>query len=148
LATYGKVFFYEVFVYDAATNATIAHEFMQLNPKGYPSGSLPASKKTKYWEPVYDLSMNQLTGNAPGGLGTTNLYYLFSNNPGGTDWVPIRRVPLPGADDRVPDSREVIFDLNKDMHSIPLLGTDKLVLDVLGSSRYGWLNSSIFLHIE
>jgi len=151
LATYGKVFFYEVFVYDVSTGATIAHEFMQLNPKGYPSGSLSASEKTKYWEPVYDLSMNQITGNAPGGLGAINLFHLNSEiktGNAGTDWEPKRRAPRPAVDTRVSDSREVIFDLNKDMHSIPLLGTDKLVLDVLGSSRYGWLNSSIYLHIE
>lgn len=151
LATYGKVFFYEVFVYDAATNATIAHEFMQLNPQGYPSGSLPASKKTKYWEPVNDLIGTQLTGNVPGGFGSVPLYHLNSEiktGTAGTSWDPVRPVPRPQPDPRYSDSREVIFDFNKDMHSIPLLGTDKLVLDVLGSSKYGWLNSSVFLHIE
>jgi len=150
LATYGKVFFYEVFVSDATTGATIAHEFMQLNPKGYPSGSMPAGDKTKFWEPVNDLIGNQITGNAPGGLGAINLYHLNSfltTGTAGTFWYP-KRKPLSLPDDRISDSREVIFDLNKDMHRVPLIGTDNLVLDVLGSSRHGWLNSSIYLHIE
>ena len=145
-----KCFFYEVFVYDAATNATIAHEFMQLNPQGYPSGSIPASIKTKFWEPVNDLIGNQLTGNAPWGLGAINLFHLnseISTGIAGTDWVPVS-FPLDPTSRYISDSREVIFDLNINMHSIPLLGTDKLVLDVLGSPRYGWLNSSIYLHIE
>ena len=148
LSIYGKVFFYEVVVYDASIGSLpIAHEFMQLNPRGYPSGSMPASNKTKYWEPVNDLIGNQITGNAPGGLGSYPLYYLNSSlttgNPGGV-WEPSL---IPGVQ-FYSDSREVIFDFPVNMHSIPLTGSDKLVLDVLGSSRYGWLNSSIYLHLE
>lgn len=112
---------------------------------------MPASKKTRFWEPVNDLIGTQLTGNVPGGFGSVPLYHLNSEiktGTAGTSWDPVRPVPRPQPDPRYSDSREVIFDFNKDMHSIPLLGTDKLVLDVLGSSKYGWLNSSIYLHIE
>lgn len=146
LSIYGKVFFYEVVVYDASIgSAPIAHEFMQLNPQGYPSGTAP--NKTIYWEPVNDLFTNQIYGDAPGGLGSYPLYYLNSSlttgNPGGV-WEP----SLISGVQFYSDSREVIFDFPVNMHSIPLTGSDKLVLDVLGSSRYGWLNSSIYLHIE
>jgi len=146
LSIYGKVFFYEVLVYDTSISATpIAHEFMQLNPQGYPSGT--ATSKTAYWDPVSDLLGNHINGDAPGGLGLYPLYYLNANLPNGTDWFPFSFPPDPSSTYTC-DSREVIFDLPVNMHSIPLTGSDKLVLDVLGSSRHGWLNSSIYLHLE
>lgn len=141
LTTYGKVFFYEVFVTDQSTGNVIAHEFMQLDSQGYPSGSLSASQKSPHWNPVNDLGGTQMTGNAPGGLGSIPLYFLNANQPNGTIWTPL-------VGSHICDSREVIFDLPVNMHRVPLIGTDNLVLDVLGSSRHGWLNSSIYLHIE
>lgn len=109
LSIYGKVFFYEVAVYDASISSVpIAHEFMQLNPQSYPSGTAP--NKTIYWEEVRDRLTNPIYGDAPGGLGSFSLYHLNSflttGIPGGA-WNPaLTGTPY------ICDSRVYVFKVN------------------------------------
>lgn len=144
LATYGKVFFYEVIVHDASTGGLVAHDYMHIKTTTLPSFPQGPNDPpfNPDWNPVNDLTGNQIQGIAPGGIGTIPLYYLYKGIPGGTIWNYLIKYT------NQCDSREVVFDLPLVMNTLPLQGTDYLELDIVGSTDYGWLNASLHLQLH
>jgi len=140
LATYGKVFFYEVFVTDSSTNANVAHAILHPEIKTLPNG---AGILSPDWQNVDDLLGNHLTGNIPGGFGAAKLYYYKTTLPGYLETY----FTIGDPSDDVCDSREVVFDLPTAMNKVSLPGGKTLHLGVLESSLYGWVNSSLYLSL-
>lgn len=139
LYQYGKVFFYEVEVYDKNTGAlvlsTLMHPFIETLPNG--------PKPDDGWKPVEDLGGNHLYGDMPNGV-SVPLYFYNNNLPNGTDW-DIARDPLWG---NQCDSREVVFEVPAAMpYEVDIDGLYKLRLGFFASGQTGWVNSALHLYL-
>lgn len=131
LRDYGKVFFYEVRVFQASNNAFVGTYI--LHPEISTIGTTTA------WETVKDLGGTALSGFVQP-LGTSfELYYYNANFQGGTKWDPT----LP-KDVNKCDSREVVFRVPQPLHTHTLMGKT-LSLHVTQNPYTFWQNSSLDL---
>ncbi len=136
LREYGKIFFYEVNVFDAATNAFVGTFIMHPEIENLTGNYNPE------WTPVTDMGGNHLQGDAPT-LGMHDLYYYKSSQVTGTVWDPMDHT------NDLCDSREVVFFIPQNLHEIPIPGgLNTLKLGIAQSSRYLWLNSALTLVVE
>ncbi|UUV20742.1 hypothetical protein [Paenimyroides aestuarii] len=139
LYEYGKVFFYEVEVYDKFTGSLVTTALLHPEIKTLPTGSDPDQN----WQPVLDSWGNHSQGNAPA-LGTLDLYYYNDLSINGTVWN-INGNPSNGQC----DSHEIVFDVPQSLklHKVDIDGTYKLSLDFLQNSLWLWQNSALYLHV-
>ena len=104
LRDYGKVFFYEVNVFEAATGAFVGTYILHPEIKTLPTGPAPNGN----WQPVLDTpGGTQLQGTMPP-LGSYNLFYYNngSNPPAPTSYDPDPANSNPD----ICNSYEVVFD--------------------------------------
>lgn len=139
LYNYGKVFYYEVEVYDKFTNALLVTTLIHPEIKTLPTGPLPNHD----WKPVQDMAGNPLQGYVPGWT-NLDLYYYNAGLPTGTIWNG------PSGGGHKCDSREIVFDvpysLNLDERPIPG-GSYKLTLNFLQNNFLLWQNSALRLSV-
>ena len=136
LKTYGKVFFYEVNVYDKTTGAPVL-----LGQIMHPEIETLTVNYNPDWKPVMS-GATHVQGDAPT-LGMRDLYYYYANLPTGTIWDPMNF-----ANDKC-DSREVVFYVPENLHKIPIPGgLNTLHLYIAQSSMHLWLNSALALSVE
>lgn len=143
LREYGKVFFYEVEVYDSAgvmVLSTLMHPEINTLPSG------PLGLRDKGWKPVKDLGGNLLSGAIPGIAATAPLYYFHDTRPGvpqDTQWD----IAAP-FDGNLCNSREVVFDVGTGVpHEVDIDSTYKLKLGFFASGQTGWINSALHLTV-
>jgi len=136
LQDYGKIFFYEVNVYDKVTGAFIMSTMMHPYIGTLPTGSNPDPG----WVPVTDQIGNQLQGNVPT-LGGFDLYYFYSNI-GGTQW----NIANP-FNSNLCDSREVVFDVPMPLHEVQIDPNFKITLGFSATGQTGWVNSALYLNV-
>ncbi|HLW41357.1 MAG TPA: hypothetical protein VKY82_03215 [Flavobacterium sp.] len=147
LRTYGKVFFYEVNVYDKITNAPVLlGQIMHPEIQTLPTGPLPNAD----WKHVTDMSSNVVQGHIPP-LGDFDLYYYYANLPNGTVWDMYYIInEIPGFNRC--DSREVVFDIPHSwkLYEVPIPGStsSKLLLEIWQNSQWLWRNASLRLAVE
>lgn len=141
LREYGKVFFYEVHVYDKFTNALVHTAIMHPKIETLPSGS-----NYPDWKEVKDLGGNHILGTIPVLGSPAGLYFYNAGLPNGTVW-DMNNLLTPGTNRC--DSREVVFDVQHLYESpIPGGGGAKLVLDIAQNSQYLWRNASLHLSVQ
>jgi len=138
LRHYGKVFFYEVNVYDHNTGAPVLlGQIMHPEIK-----TLPTNPD---WKEVRDMSSSVVQGHVPT-LGDFDLYYYYANI-GGTVWdMYYIYTETPGFNRC--DSREVVFDIPMPLHEVYLPNGSRLVLEIWQNSRWLWRNASLRLAVE
>lgn len=140
LYEYGKVFFYEVEVYDSTTGTLVLSTLMHPEINTLPSGKLDPG-----WKRVRDLSGNPLSGNIPGFAATAPLFYFHDTTqpmPQDTQWNIA--APFNG---NLCNSREVVFDVTNVPHEVDIDGTHKLKLGFFASGQTGWVNSALHLTV-
>lgn len=141
LREYGKVFFYEVEVYDS-TGALVLTTLMHPEIKTLPSG--PPDLRDQGWKRVKDLGGNLLSGAIPGLAATAPLYYFHDTRPGvpqDTQWD----ISAP-FDGNLCNSREVVFDVGNGIpHEVDIDGIYKLKLGFFATGQTGWINSALYL---
>ena len=143
LQEYGKVFFYQVEVYDSA-GVMVLSTLMHPEIKTLPSG--PPHLRDQGWKPVKGLGGNLLSGAIPGIAATAPLYYFHDDRPGvpqDTKWDIA--APFNG---NLCNSREVVFDVGTGVpHEVDIDGTYKLKLGFFASGQTGWINSALHLTV-
>ena len=135
---YGKVFFYEVNVFEAG--AFVGTYFMHPEIQNLPNPSTAA-----YWKPITNSSM-QVQGNMPP-LGNFDLYYIDNPNVGFTTWNP--NYGLGSPNDNECDSHEVVFHVPMPLHAQTISGSVPKTLG-MGFTHNPftlWLNSSLTLGV-
>jgi len=136
LRTYGKVFFYEVNVYDKNTGAPVL-----LGQIMHPEIETLTVNYNPEWNPIMSGGV-QVQGDAPT-LGPRDLYYYYAGLPNGTQWDPMYD------NNDLCDSREVVFYIPENLHTIPIPGgLNTLRLYIAQSSMHLWLNSALALRVE
>ena len=131
LRDYGKIFFYEVRVFQASNNAFVGTYI--LHPEISTIGTTTA------WKTVKDLGGTALTGFVQP-LGTNiSLYYYDVGLQNGTDWNVNN-----GKGDNECDSREVVFRVPQPLHTHTIMGKT-LSLHVTQNPNTFWQNSSLDL---
>lgn len=144
LRQYGKVFFYEVHVFDAATNAFLQTEI--LHPKIVTIGDPNA-----HWQQVMDNNPTPapIQGTVPILGSSVGLYYYYDTTmpaPQETIWNgPIYTPSNPSEC----NSREVVFDADHlNLDERPLPGGARLKLGIAQNSQWLWQNASLYLSLE
>jgi|GEM_PF-1292502 len=143
LANYGKIFFYEVHVYDKVTGALVLSTMMHPKIETLPTGS----NVDTGWKPVDYLSGNHLTGNVPT-LGNFDLYYFYDDTlpSPGTQWD----ITNPSSSVHRCDSREVVFDVPAAVapYEVQIDPVFKVTLDFFATGQTGWVNSALYLNLH
>ncbi|WLD24123.1 hypothetical protein NU10_01640 [Flavobacterium dauae] len=145
LANYGKIFFYEVHVYNKVTGALVLSTMMHPKIQTLPNGITLPSDVDPGWKPVTDLSgTNHLTGNVPG-FGNFPLYYFNANISGGTQWDFSASYNVNKC-----DSREVVFDVPAAVapYEVQIDPVFKVTLDFFATGHTGWVNSALYLNLH
>lgn len=145
LRDYGKVFFYEVNVFEAATGTFVDTYFLHPEIKTLPTGSTPNNN----WEKVLDTpgGTQQLQGNMPP-LGSYDLfYYVNVANP----LNPTQFTTSPGSSSlNVCNSYEVVFDAPPHLAVQAINGSvPKLI--AMNFSQHPttfWINSALSLSVH
>lgn len=146
LANYGKIFFYEVHVYNKVTGALVLTTMMHPKIQTLPNGITLPSDVDPGWKPVTDLSgTNHLTGNVPG-FANFPLYYFYTNISGGTKW----NISNPAKWGNECDSREVVFDVPAAVapDEVQIDPVFKVTLDFFATGHTGWVNSALYLNLH
>lgn len=139
LEEYGKVFFYEVEVYDKSSGALVLSTFMHPYIETLPSGLKPDNN----WQKVEDINGIHRYGNMPNGV-SVPLFYYNDPNITSTYW-DIANSPYNG---NQCDSHEVVFEVPADMpYEVDIDGTYKLRLGFFATGQTGWINSALYLHL-
>lgn len=142
LKEYGKVFFYEVNVWEIGNfiGTYLMHPYIETVQ---PNANIP-TQMGGLWHEVTDLGSQPLTGLAPDG----NDYplYFYWNQSWGNGTVYDYQQGIIGGE--LCDSREVVFQIPPDMHSYTLPNGQHLNMYILQNSRYLWLNSMVVVGIE
>jgi|SRR5690554_3257951 len=144
LRQYGKVFFYEVNVYDKTTNAPVL-----LNHIMHPEIET-IHDPNMHWVRVEDQVGNHIHETIPLLGVSTGLYYYYDNTlpSPGTVWDLYNTAP--GYNKC--DSREVVFDIPQSLklHEMPIPGSasSKLLLEIWSSTPYLWINSALRLSVQ
>ena len=148
LREYGKVFFYEVNVFEAGT---FIGQYI-MHPE---ISTLPNNTSEAYWKPVTDQWGNQIQGDMPL-LSSFDLYYIDNPNVQWTDWDPNFGVGSPGNPasplDNECDSHEVVFYLppGMNLHSQAITGGSVPKSLYMGFTHHPftlWQSSSLDLRI-
>lgn len=145
LRQYGKVFFYEVHVFDAATNAFLQTEIM--HPK---IETIHSPDPKIHWKPVMDNSSPSVhIGGTVPVLGLpADLYYYYDDTmlpPQETIW----NGPNGPNSGRECNSREVVFDVDAyNLYKKSLSGGAQLKLGIFQNSQWLWQNASLHLSLE
>ena len=136
LRDYGKVFFYEVNVFNAATNAFVGKYILHPEIQTLYPGS------GAYWNPVQNQTGTQLKGFVQPLGGNFDLYYYDNPNIAQTQWL---NIGTPGANQS--DSFEVVFDVPPMYtHTITSGGATKTLSLYITQNPYTfWQNSSLDL---
>lgn len=139
LYEYGKVFFYEVEVFDKSSGALVLSTFMHPYIETLPFGP----KHDGNWQKVEDINGTQMYGDMPNGT-SVPLFYYNDLNITGTNW-DIANSPYNG---NQCDSHEVVFEVPADMpYEVDIDGTYKLRLGFFATGQTGWINSALYLHL-
>lgn len=143
LANYGKIFFYEVHVYDKVTGALVLSTMMHPKIETLPTGS----NVDTGWKPVDYLSGNHLTGHVPT-LGNFDLYYFYDDTmpaPGKTKWNFSDPFNV-----NLCNSREVVFDVPSAVapYEVQIDPVFKVTLDFFATGQTGWVNSALYLNLH
>ena len=145
LKQYGKVFFYEVNVWQGGTfiGDYMMHPFIetvQAAQVGWGSG--------QHWHPVMDAAQAiHYDGHVPN-VGDYPLYFYWNQGHNtGTVFDP-QNLQNPFGPQSICDSREVVFQMPPNMHSYALPNGQYLNMYILQNSKYLWLNSMVVVGVE
>jgi len=139
LRDYGKVFFYEVNVFEAATNAFVGTYILHPEIKTLPAGA------AKNWHPVENTPGGgiQLQGNLP--FGSFNLYYYTDGSLNRTTYSNI------GSGSGKCNSFELVFDtagIIKHQHTLTGSIPKTLTMDFLQHTPTFWQRSALILMVN
>lgn len=135
LARYGKIFFYEVQVFNKTTGALVLSTFMHPKISTLPSG--------QPWEKIEDPVGTPLLAQTP--MGNFDMYFLNANLPGGTYWI----ISNPSSGVNKCDSREVVFNIPESAapSRVQIDPQFKLMLGIQATGQTGWVNSALHLYV-
>ena len=141
LRDYGKVFFYEVEVFEAATNAFVGTYILHPEIQTLPQGHL------KNWHEVPNAAATaQLQGSLP--FGSFNLHY-YTNDP--TNAIPIQATQYGITPDSTIacNSFELVFDA-PGMHQHTITGsvTKTITMDFMQDVPTFWQRSALHLRVH
>lgn len=141
LRDYGKVFFYEVNVFEAVGGAFVGTYFLHPEIKTLPTGSAPNGN----WQPVLDTpgGTQQLQGDMPP-LGAFDLFY-YDNGSG----LPTSFIAGNGGNGNVCNSYEVVFDAPPHLAVQIINGSvpKTITMDFSQHPFTFWLNSALSLSV-
>lgn len=143
LKQYGKVFFYEVNVWDAGT--FVGNYLMHPNIETLQPGANLPSIHGGLWHEVTDVVGQPLSGVAPDGNNYPLYFYWNQSHNTGTEFQ------YNNLQNSTPlcDSREVVFQItSKNMHSHAMPNGRFLNMYILQNSKYLWLNSMVVVGIQ
>ncbi|WLD23487.1 hypothetical protein NU10_12350 [Flavobacterium dauae] len=142
LRDYGKVFFYEVNVFEAATGTFVGTYFLHPEIKTLPTGSAPNGN----WQPVLNTpgGTQQLQGDMPP-LGAFDLFYYDNGSGTTTSFDPIPTNPNPD----ICNSYEVVFDAPPHLAVQNINGSvpKVIAMDFLQHPFTFWQNSALSLGV-
>lgn len=145
LQNYGKIFFYEVHVYDKITNVLVLSTLMYPAINTIPNGIHNPDDVDPGWKKVLDLSgTNQLTGTVPTLGFNAPLYYFYTGSPNGTEWDFYANPPF---NVNKCDSREIVFDVPTVPSEVNIDSTYKLKVGFSATGQTGWVNSALHLDL-
>src|SRR5690606_21482203 len=141
IAQYGKIFYFEVDIFEQATGAFIGKFFLQVHNE-----SVDGSSPIPYWIPA-----GGIQANVPGGAGLRDVLYYHNQTAGvptDTKW-PMPYPTMPGAPGYFCNSREVVIkQAHLDKYTFFYNGNPWEIHIGMAIGSHLWLTSGPFLVVQ